>query len=37
MEEVFDPAEQVDESALACVKVFDRLKTPHVKWAAQWK
>jgi len=25
-EEVFDSAEQVDESALACVDVFDRLR-----------
>ena len=30
-EEVFNPAEQVDESALARVDVFNRLKPPHVK------
>ena len=31
MEEVIDTAEQLDESVLARVDVFDRLKTPHVK------
>ena len=30
-EEAFDPAEQVDESALARVDVFDRLSPPHIK------
>ena len=31
MEEVFDSAEQVDESALVRVEVFYRLKIPYVK------
>jgi len=30
-EEVFDPAEQVDENALARADVFNRLKPPYVK------
>ena len=34
-EEVFDPAEQVDESALARVDVFDRLKLHTSEWAAR--
>ena len=34
-EEVFDPAEQVDENVLARVDVFDRLKLHTSKWAAQ--
>jgi len=36
-EEVFDPAEQFDESALARVDVFDRLKTPHIKMGCRTK